>query len=232
MHIEDIEYAHIALVEDDKALAKLTAAYLNKEGYRVTILSDGPDALAKIPILNPDCVLLDIMLPGMDGVEVCRRLRSNYFGPIIFLTAKGDQLDEILGLEVGGDDYLAKPVEPRLLLAHIRAHIRRIERPASIVAESENEFEIDLARESICYQGKSLLLSQPEFHLLNVLINNANTIVSRDQVMLAVRGIEHDGYSRAVDLLVSEVRKKLANPEWIKTIRSKGYIWQGSAIKI
>ncbi len=221
------DYAHIALVEDDQALAQLTKTYIEKQGYRVTHFSDGHSAVAQIPKLQPDCVLLDIMLPGIDGVEVCRQLRSDYQGPIIFLTAKGDALDEILGLEVGGDDYLTKPVEPRLLLAHIRAHLRRSQRePTAEPASQKPAFRVFAEAEIIEYQGQKLPLSQPEFRLLQLLLNSQGQSVSRDQVMLAVRGIEHDGYSRTVDILVSDLRKKLPNPEWIKTIRGKGYVWQ------
>ncbi len=227
MTTSQFEYAHIALVEDDLALAQLTATYIEKQGYRVSHFTDGNEAVSQIPIQQPDCVLLDIMLPGMDGVEVCRQLRNHYQGPIIFLTAKGDALDEILGLEVGGDDYLAKPVDPRLLLAHIRAHLRRSQRePVSPATDTNAEFRVFAEAETIECNGQKLSLSQPEFRLLRLLLDSNGQTVNRDQVMLAVRGIEHDGYSRTVDILVSDLRKKLPNPEWIKTIRGKGYIWQ------
>lgn len=228
--MSDIEYAHIALIEDDTQLANLTQTYLEKQGYRVTVIEDGQQAVDDIPMLQPDCVLLDIMLPGMDGMEVCRQVRKNYQGPIIFLTAKGDELDEILGLEVGGDDYLAKPVDPRRLLAHIRAHLRRTERlpAANLVNNSgKKRFVIQALTETVILDNVNLKLSQPEFRLMTLLINSTEAIISRDDVMLAVRGIEHDGYSRTVDILVSDLRKKLPDPEWIKTIRGKGYIWQG-----
>lgn len=229
--MHDIEYAHIALVEDDVQLANLTKTFLEKEGYRVTILSDGQQAVSQMMGLAPDCVLLDIMLPGIDGMEVCRQIRKDYQGPIIFLTAKGDQLDEILGLEVGGDDYLAKPVDPRRLLAHIRAHLRRTERlPSTTVTNSSSEkrFTVQQLTETVLLDNVDLKLSQPEFRLMNLLLSSTDAIISRDDVMLAVRGIEHDGYSRTVDILVSDLRKKLPDPEWIKTIRGKGYVWQGA----
>lgn len=224
-----IEYAHIVLVEDDQSLATLTTDYLTREGYRITQYHDGDSALAGIPNDAPDCVLLDIMLPGIDGVELCRQLRNRYSGPIIFLTAKNDAFDEILGLEVGGDAYLTKPVEPRRLLAHIRAQLRR---PISetLHAEPEREpraFTVDESRETVHYKTEKLALSQPEYRLLCLMLNSQQAVISRDDIMLAVRGIEHDGISRTVDILVSDLRKKLYDPEWIKTVRGRGYLWQG-----
>jgi DNA-binding response OmpR family regulator len=223
-----IEYAHIALVEDDQALADLTQTFLESQGYRVTQFGDGPTAAAGIPTLNPDCVLLDIMLPGMDGIEVCRQLRAAYQGPILFMTAKGDPFDEVMGLEVGGDDYLSKPVEPRVLLAHIRAQLRRAMRTEPATEKPTREqFQVHASTESIYYQNEKLPLNQPEFNLLSLLLENTDGVVSRDDIMLAIRGIEHDGLSRAVDILVSDLRKKIPDPDWIKTVRGKGYVWQG-----
>lgn len=224
----EIEYAHLALVEDDIALADLTETFLAAQGYRVTRFSDGPSASEGIPSLNPDCVLLDIMLPGFDGVEVCRRIRPAFKGPIIFLTAKGDPFDEVLGLEVGGDDYLSKPVEPRVMLAHIRAQLRKIERQAAVNAPTANQaIKLQSNTESAFLNGENLELNQAEFQLLKLLLKSQSQIVSRDEVMMAVRGIEHDGLSRVVDILVSDLRKKLPSPDWIKTVRGKGYVWQG-----
>lgn len=224
------EYAHIALVEDDQALATLTSDFLTREGYRISHYSEGHQALSEIPKLSPDCVLLDIMLPGMDGVELCRRLRSLYTGPIIFMTAKGGEFDEILGLEVGGDAYLAKPVEPRRLLAHVRAQLRRVQPDAAATdppPETAANFEIQPTTETIYYQSDALDLTQPEYRLLKLLLESQQTLINRDDIMLAVRGIEHDGISRTVDILVSDLRKKLPDPEWIKTVRGRGYVWQG-----
>lgn len=231
MNSTNIEYAHLVLVEDDAALADLTSEYLTQQGYKLTTIDNGPDAVAKIPTLDADCVILDVMLPGLDGMEVCRQLRGTYQGPIIFLTARGDSVDEILGLEVGGDDYLSKPVEPRLLLAHIRAHLRSNQRnyqSSDIPSQSVVQLQIDENRNTVSISGNELKVSQPEFLLLKLLLQQKDTIISRDDVMMCIRGIEHDGLSRTVDILVSDLRKKLPDPEWIKTIRGKGYIWQGS----
>lgn len=224
----DFDYAHLVLVEDDMALAELTQTFLQAQGYKVTHLSDGPTAAEQIPRIMPDCVLLDVMLPGLDGIEVCRQIRPLFQGVVIFLTAKGDAFDEVMGLEVGGDDYLAKPIEPRIMLAHIRAQLRRHARSKLPIAEGlAAQFDIHAANEAISYRGQDLLLSQPEFQLLALLLQSQSEIISRDDVSLAVRGIEYDGLSRMVDILVSDLRKKLPDPDWIKTIRGKGYVWRG-----
>ncbi|EAR11273.1 response regulator transcription factor [Reinekea blandensis] len=222
-----IEYAHIALVEDDQSLATLTSDFLTREGYRVTHYAEGASALKHIPEAKPDCVLLDIMLPGLDGIELCRQLRSRYSGPVIFLTAKGEALDEILGLEVGGDAYLAKPIEPRRLLAHLRAQLRRTATPTTTETESTSVFRIDEQRECIYLNDDPLSLSNPEYRLLQLLLGSEQRVINRDDIMLAVRGIEHDGISRTVDILISDLRKKLPDADWIKTIRGKGYLWEG-----
>jgi len=222
-----IEYAHLVLVEDDQALAELTVEFLSQQGYRLTHIADGAEVVDKISDLNPDCVILDIMLPGIDGIEVCRRLRNSYQGPIIFLTAKNEQIDEILGLEVGGDDFLRKPVEPRVLLAHIRAHLRRQQKAVNQhVTTDAAKIELNVIKHTATFQNKELNINQPEFQLLQLLLEKGG-IVSRDDIMLTIRGIEHDGISRTVDILVSELRKKIPDPEWIKTVRGKGYIWNG-----
>jgi len=222
-----IEYAHLVLVEDDQALAELTVEFLSQQGYRLTHIADGAEVVDKISDLNPDCVILDIMLPGIDGIEVCRRLRNSYQGPIIFLTARNEQIDEILGLEVGGDDFLSKPVEPRVLLAHIRAHLRRQQKMVNQHAVVDTaKIELNTIKHTASYKGKELTINLAEFQLLQLLLEQGG-IVSRDDIMLTIRGIEHDGISRTVDILVSELRKKIPDPEWIKTVRGKGYIWNG-----
>jgi DNA-binding response OmpR family regulator len=228
MTTPNIEYAHLVLVEDDQGLSQLIHEYFSLQGYRVTRISDGNEAIKQIPELLPECVILDIMLPGVDGIEVCRQVREHYHGPIIFLTAKGEQLDEILGLEVGGDDYLTKPVEPRRLLAHVRAHLRRQQQYVkSGDLRAPTRMTLDTKKEAAIYGDESISLSQAEFSFIHLIMSRAGDIVSRDEIMMETRGVEHDGVSRAVDILVSELRKKLPDPEWIKTVRGKGYSWHG-----
>jgi DNA-binding response OmpR family regulator len=225
MTAPDIEYAKIILVEDDQALAELTATYLESHGYLVEVIADGMSAVEAIPKQAPDLVILDIMLPGLDGLGVCRQIRPNYDGPIIFLTARSDSIDEILGLELGADDYLAKPVEPRRLLARIRANLRRTTKQTNETLAKPSLFTFDLPSLEVRYNGTVLALSQPEFKLLHCLFKQSGEIVSRDDIMKSIRGIEYDGLSRTADILVSELRKKLPEGEWIKTIRGQGYIW-------
>jgi DNA-binding response OmpR family regulator len=223
----DFEYANICLVEDDAGLADLTASYLESHGYNVSVIADGLEAVKRIPEEAPDIVILDIMLPGLDGMAVCQKIRPSYSGPILFLTARGDSIDEILGLEIGGDDYLAKPVEPRRLLARVRAMLRRNK---TIQANTPNQtgshaFQFNAVKQEVYYHDQQLELSQPEFRLLHCLYEAQGSIVSRDEIMKKIRGIEYDGISRTADILVSEVRKKLPAGEWIKTIRGQGYTW-------
>lgn len=226
-----IEYGHIVLVEDDQGLAELTCAYLSKQGYRMTHIDNGPEAIERIVQLNPDCVLLDVMLPGTDGVEVCRQVRPHYSGPIVFLTAKDDTIDEIMGLEVGGDDYLIKPVDPRKLLARVRAHLRR--QPSTPVSESSAQATItfDDIDHRMLIGDTAISYPEPEYKLVKLLVEHAQSPIDRDTIMLTLRGIEYDGLSRTVDILISGVRKKLPDPEWIKTLRGKGYIWVGPGSK-
>ncbi|MBU2863805.1 response regulator transcription factor [Reinekea forsetii] len=223
----DFEYANICLVEDDAGLADLTATYLESHGYSVDVIANGLEAVKRIPETNPDLVILDIMLPGLDGMAVCQKLRQSFYGPILFLTARGDSIDEILGLEIGGDDYLAKPVEPRRLLARVRAMLRRqtAETSKTFGVQGQSDFKFDKVKQEVYFQDSRVELTQPEFRLLLCLKEAQGKIVSRDDIMKTIRGIEYDGVSRTADILVSEVRKKLPQGEWIKTIRGQGYTW-------
>lgn len=229
-----INYGHVLLVEDDVSLAKLTANYLRQQGYQVSLVHNGNDAVAQILALKPDCILLDIMLPGTDGVEICRQIRSSFFGPIIFLTAKSDSIDEIMGLEIGGDDYLIKPVDPRKLLARIRSHLRRYATSQQTTNQKDDSWHLvlDMQRSTLLINDQPTVLSQPEFKLLNLFISRNGEPLNRDQIMMELRGIEHDGLNRTVDIHVSNLRKKLPDPEFIKTRRGLGYVWAGPEVTI
>ncbi|TGG90662.1 response regulator transcription factor [Natronospirillum operosum] len=228
----------LLLVEDDRRLARLTAAYLEREGYAVEQLADGDAAAVRIPEAQPDLVILDIMLPGLDGLEVCRQVRHQYQGPIIMLTARDQVMDEVLGLEVGADDYLTKPVQPERLLARIRAHLRRARefagtsRPDSSAAVSdappgrqpiETVVQVHEQDREIWCQGRRLLLHRPEYDLLALLLSRPGHLFSRDELSLALRGVAYDGASRHIDILVSGVRQAIGQPAVIKTVRSRGY---------
>ena len=211
----------ILLVEDDERLAKLTAEYLRKNEFEVTIEGRGDTAEARILKEDPDLVILDVMLPGKDGFEVCRAVRQQYKGVILMLTARDEDLDQILGLELGADDYIAKPVQPRLLLARIKALLRR--------APGSGNFRISQATRN-AHLGEDIIdLTTAEFDLLWLLARHAGNILSRDDLLQELRGIGFDGLDRSIDARISRLRRKLGddpeNPTRIKTVRGKGYLF-------
>ncbi len=229
----------ILLVEDDDRLAKLTAEYLTKNDFDVDIEARGDTAEARILSDDPDLVILDIMLPGKDGFEVCRSVRDKYHGVILMLTARDEDLDQILGLELGADDYLSKPVQPRLLLARIKALLRRTPAPAG-TAEGSGEnaeaaelsfgnFHISQATRSTQLGDETIDLTTAEFDLLWLLALHAGNILSRDDLLQQLRGIGFDGLDRSIDARISRLRRKLGddpeNPTRIKTVRGKGYLF-------
>jgi len=224
----------ITLVEDDQELAELTGEYLKTQGYRVEIVNNGLTAISSIVKNQPDLVILDLMLPGCDGLDVCRKIRPDFNNPILMLTARNDNIDEILGLEIGADDYLRKPVEPRLLSARVKALLRRSEPQKAQKAQLEDVIKIDdlvinnRARE-VALNDIPLLLTTPEYELLWLLMSNAGTILSRNFIFNNLRGVGYDGINRVVDINVSKLRSKIrgstTNAHKIKTIRNKGYLF-------
>ena len=229
----------ILLVEDDERLADLTAEYLRKNDFEVTIEGRGDTAEARIINDDPELVILDIMLPGKDGFEVCRAVRSKYKGVILMLTARDEDLDQILGLELGADDYIAKPVQPRLLLARIKALLRRAPNASGASEDSteSNEsaelsfgnFSISQATRSTHLGDETIDLTTAEFDLLWLLARHAGSILSRDDLLQELRGIGFDGLDRSIDARISRLRRKLGddpeNPTRIKTVRGKGYLF-------
>lgn len=225
-------YGTLLLVEDDESLSRLTAQYLERAGYDVAVEADGLAAEARIINEQPDLVVLDIMLPGQDGLAVCRHIRPSYLGPVVVLTARDQPMDEMLGLEIGADDYMVKPVDPPLLLSRIRAHLRRVRefstpRQATTVAappQVTDVLQLDANNREVICEGRRLNLSGPEFNLLALLLEKPGHIFSRDEISLAMRGVEYDGYSRHIDIMISSLRAKMDNPDVIKTVRNKGYL--------
>lgn len=220
-------YASVLLVEDNTNLADLMEHFLTDSGYDVTVIADGQEARDHIIEHQPDLTILDIMLPTLDGMDVCRQVRPHYKHPIIILTAKSDAIDEILGLELGADDYLSKPVEPKLLVSRVRAHLRRAREFNQALTDPAESDQVPITvdernRLAYCW-GKPLKLTTPEFNLLSLLNSKPGEVFSRDDIMKSLRGIEYDGQSRAIDMLVSSLRSKLPFQEAIKTVRSKGY---------
>jgi two-component system response regulator RegX3 len=209
----------ILIVEDDDAIAKPLAAGLEREGFDVTRVSTGEDALEAA---LPDLVLLDLRLPGMDGTEVCRRLRARSDVPIIVVTAKGEEVDRVVGLELGADDYIVKPFGFRELLARIRAVMRRA-RPGTDRAQIHvGSLEIDVRGRRATMRDDTLNLTTKEFDLLALLASEAGDVVSRQRILREVWHTEWFGPTKTVDVHVASLRKKLGDPGWIETVRGIG----------
>ena len=209
----------ILIVEDDDAIAKPLAAGLEREGFDVTRVATGEDALEAA---LPDLVLLDLRLPGMDGTEVCRRLRARSDVPIIVVTAKGEEVDRVVGLELGADDYLVKPFGFRELLARIRAVMRRA-RPGTDRAQIHvGALEIDVRGRRAIVGDDALNLTTKEFDLLALLASEQGDVVSRQRILREVWDTEWFGPTKTVDVHVASLRKKLGDPGWIETVRGVG----------
>lgn len=229
------DQVNIALVEDDEELARWVRDFLTEEDFMVTIIDRGDVAVDVIKDMMPDLVLLDIRLPGKDGHQVCREIRQFYQNPVIILTANDEEMDEVLGLEMGADDFMAKPVRPRVLLARIKAQLRRIGNQKSITQHALNfgSLLIDSSAKSVLLDDENINLSSTEFELLWALANSAGEVMSRDQLIQQLRGLEYDGLDRTIDVRISRLRKKLKDtskePEKIKTVWGKGYLFVPSA---
>ncbi|NWJ45469.1 MAG: response regulator transcription factor [Chloroflexi bacterium] len=219
----------ILVVDDERNIVELLKIYLGNEGYNVEVAFNGREALRLHKQLNPALILLDLMLPELDGYEVCRQIRRESNTPIIMLTAKGDDVDTIVGLELGADDYMAKPFNPREVIARVKAVLRRSEHTTdplndkSIIIELGNT-RIDLARHEVSVNGKLIELRAKEFDLLKVLSQNTGIVLDRDRLLNLVWGYEYFGDTRTVDVHVAHVRDKLeGSSAQIQTIRGSGY---------
>ena len=218
----------ILVVDDDKNICELLRLYLVKEGYNVTMVHDGGAALAEFDKLHPDLVLLDVMMPVMDGWEVCRKLRAKDNTPIIMLTAKGETYDKVLGLELGADDYIVKPFDAKEVTARIKAVLRR-----SSAKEEENKgvydfdnLHLDMNRYELKVKGKVVEAPPKELELLACLAGHPNRVYTRDQLLDEVWGFEYYGDSRTIDVHVKRLREKLegASEQWsLKTVWGVGY---------
>jgi len=219
--------AHVLVVEDDASLAAWIADYLVRHGLQASIATRGDTALQLIEADAPDAVILDLGLPALDGLSVCRRARAFYHRPILMLTARDDDEDEIRGLELGADDYLVKPVRPRVLLARLQALLRRDETVTASAILCVGGLRIDVANRSATLDARELSLSTQEFDVLVLLAGDAGRPVDRQTLSARLRGIDHDGMDRAVDIAVSRLRRKLGDPPGaprrIKTVRGRGY---------
>lgn len=229
----------ILIVEDELTLQETLAYNLKHQGYKVETANDGPSAVEKAKKIEPDLILLDIMLPGMDGFEVCRTLRKDMSVPIIMLTARDDEIDRVVGLEVGADDYLTKPFSMRELIARVKALLRRVHIMHEANHENEsghkiievNNLTIDETRHEVMIDSNPLELKPKEYDLLVYLAHHRGQVLSREKILEDVWGWDYFGDSRTVDVHVRWLREKIeensSKPKRIITIRSTGYRFEG-----
>ncbi|UNC90633.1 response regulator transcription factor [Candidatus Contubernalis alkaliaceticus] len=219
----------VLLVDDEKTLVKALTFNLEKEGYQVIPAFDGEEALQLVETENPDLIILDLMLPGVDGFEVCRRVRKSLDIPIIMLTAKGDDIDKILGLELGADDYITKPFNPRELLARVKAIFRRTESQGTSLKNliKIQDLQIDLYQHKVRVKENEVDLTSKEFALLNILASNPGRVFPREQLLEQIWGYNYYGDARTVDVHIRHLREKLesdpSNPRYILTVWGTGY---------
>ncbi|AOI65329.1 response regulator [Burkholderia territorii] len=230
----------VLLIEDDDRLARLVREYLDGYEFEVTVVRRGDLAVAAIREHRPALVILDLMLPHLDGMEVCRRMRAFTNVPVLILTARADVYDQVAGLEIGADDYVTKPIEPRVLVARARALLRRAQ-PAASEPHADTpahelvfgELAISAPNRTVTWRGELVDLKTTEFNLLLILARSAGTVLSRDAILKQLRGIEFDGIDRSVDSGISKLRRRFedasSEPQRIKTIWGRGYLFSPSA---
>jgi len=225
---------HILLVEDDMSLASWVSEYLTEQGFKVTHKARGDEVLGVILNSSIDLVLLDVMLPGLNGIEVCRAIRQHQELPIIMLTARADEFDEVIGLEAGADDYVIKPVRPRALLARINRQLTSVQRNNSVENKlTFGDLVINQEAKRVTYQGNEVELSTSLFSFLTFLAERAGTVVDRDSVFKALKKREYDGQDRRFDVMLSTLRKVFHDdpqkPQKFKTVWGKGYLFVSDA---
>ena len=219
----------ILVVDDDKNICELLRLYLEKEGYNVILSHDGSEAVVKFKALSPDLILLDVMLPGLDGWQVCREIRKKSNVPIIMLTAKGETFDKVLGLELGADDYVVKPFDTKEIIARVKAVLRRIDQNNVPVENKEVVYDklvVNMTRYELKVDGKVIDTPPKELELLFHLASNPNRVYTRDQLLDEVWGFEYYGDSRTIDVHVKRLREKLegVSSQWsLKTVWGVGY---------
>ena len=221
----------ILIIDDDEKLNHLLTDYLGKMGFTVLTATLPSTGFEKLKEENPDLVILDVMLPEMDGFEVCRNIRQSSSIPVIMLTARGEVMDRIVGLEIGADDYLPKPFEPRELVARIQTILRRIQIKSKSEIKTIGALSIDFHKYEVRVDDKLVHLTLNEFECLILLVKNNGKTLNRDQIIEELRGIEWDAFNRSVDITMSRLRQKLGddpkNPRFIKTIWGTGYLFIG-----
>lgn len=237
--MESVLMSHIVLVEDDARLRTLVKDFLQQHHFDVTAMADGSQLISTVKLQKPSLVILDVMLPGDDGFTLCKHLRRHYEGPLLFMTARDDDFDQVLGLEIGADDYVTKPIEPRVLLARVHALLRRI-KSAGRLNEAGREpvltygnLTVDKAARQVLLHGEEITLTSHEFDMLWLLASHPSEVVDRNTIYEEIIGREYDGLDRSADVRVSRLRKKLhdnpSNPYRIKTIWGKGFFFVADA---
>jgi len=226
----------IAIVEDESELASLIDYNLSRQGFQTQILNGSEGALKALEQWRPDLVVLDVMLPGMDGFDLCRLIRqSSVLGrtPVLFLTARSDEVDRVLGLEIGGDDYMTKPFSPRELIARVKAHLRREEMDSEPAVMEIGPFRLDRTGRRVFLGDRALSLTSTEFNLLEFFVTHPGRAYSRDQLLDAVWGEQHFVTPRTVDVHVRRLREQIEeqpdNPRYLTTVRGFGYRFEESA---
>jgi len=226
----DRRMTRLLMIDDDEKLVALMSEYLESHGFEVAAAHDGHEGVEAALSTEPALVILDLMLPGMDGLEVCRRVRQSSRVPILMLTARGDETDRIVGLEMGADDYLPKPFNARELLARIRAILRRSEGEEAAEAPSvlrAGLLVVDIGSRAVHVRGRQVELTTAEFDILHALASSAGRVLSRDQLLQKVHGEGWAAYDRSVDVHISRIRQKIEDdprrPALLKTVRGVGY---------
>jgi two-component system alkaline phosphatase synthesis response regulator PhoP len=220
--------SRILVVDDDPGIVKLVRAYLEQVGFEVAVAYDGKKAMQIARNNRPDLVILDLMLPEMDGWDVCRALRKESDVPIIMLTARVEESDKLIGLELGADDYVTKPFSPRELVARVRSVLRRVEgMPARPERFSRADITIDLSRHLVEVRGRPIDLTPTEFDLLATMMEDPGRAFTRSQLVESVQGYAYDGYERTIDVHIKNLRQKIEqdarNPQRVKTVYGIGY---------
>jgi len=218
---------HIVILEDESDIASLIRLYLEKEGYRVTHFTNGAKGFAELQRLKPDLLVLDLMLPGMDGLEVCKKIRNNpdtVSLPILMLTAKGEEVDKVLGLELGADDYLTKPFSPREMVARVKSLLRRVAPADTSKVLKFGPLLLDPVRHEVKVNGEEVSLTSKEFGLLEILLRNKGRVQTRDALLNQVWGYDYFGTTRTVDVHIGRIREKIPLlAKAVVTVKSLGY---------
>lgn len=222
---------HLLIIDDDEDLNRLLAQYLERFGHKLTAAATAAAGLRELRRRRPELLILDVMLPDKDGLTLCKEIRGEHDVPILMLTARGEVADRVVGLELGADDYLAKPFEPRELVARIDSILRRVRGRDERQTLASGGLVLDLAARAVTLEGRGVELTTMELELLRVLMQSRGRVLTRDRLLTELRGLDADVYDRSVDMLVSRLRQKLGDdartPRFIKTVWGAGYQFIG-----